>query len=65
MDTVLIGGLGFLILTGICFVVMEFIDNSSLKDKNKRLLNYLIIGVLIITTILIFRWHSSTYIISG
>ena len=65
MDTVIFGGLGFLILCGISFTTMNFVDKSSLNDQNKRLFNYFILGVLIIATILIFRWHSSTYIISG
>jgi len=65
MDTVIFGGLGFLILCGITFLTMGFIDKSSLNDRNKRLFNYLVLGVLIIATILIFRWHSSIYIISG
>ena len=65
MDTVIFGGLGFLILCGISFLTMRFVDKSSLNDRNKRLFNYLVLGILIIVTILIFRWHSSTYIISG
>ena len=65
MDTVLFGGIGFLILCGMCFLIMRFIDKSSLKDRNKRLLNYVVLGTLIIATILIFRWHSSTYIIGS
>jgi len=65
MDTVIFGGLGFLFLCGLCFLTIRFIDKSSLKDRNKRLFNYVVLGVLIIATILIFRWHSSTYIIGS
>ena len=65
MDTVLFGGLGFLILCGICFLTIRFIDRSSLKDTNKRLFNYAVLGTLMIATILIFRWHSGTYLISN
>ena len=65
MDTVIFGGLGFLILCGISFLTMAFIDKSSLKDRNKRLFNYVVLGTLIIATILIFRWHSGTYLISN
>lgn len=65
MDTVLFGGLGFLLLCGICFLTIRFIDRSSLKDRNKRLFNYVVLGTLIIATILIFRWHSGTYLISN
>ena len=65
MDTVLFGGLGFLILCGICFLTIRLIDRSSLKDRSKRLFNYAVLGTLIIATILIFRWHSGTYLISN
>ena len=63
MDTVLFGGLGFLILTGICFFLIRLVDNSSINNRKKRLLNYLILGLLVIITILIFKWHSATYLI--
>jgi len=65
MDTVLIGGIGFLILAGISFLLIKKIDNSSLNDKNKRILNYVILGTLILVTIVIFKWHSSTYLITN
>jgi len=63
MDTVLIGGIGFLILAGISFLLIRKVDNSSMTDKNKRLFNYIILGMLILVTITIFKWHSSTYLI--
>ena len=63
MDTVLIGGIGFLILAGIVFLLIKKVDNSSMNDKGKRILNYVILGTLILITIAIFKWHSSTYLI--
>ena len=63
MDTVLIGGIGFLILAGISFLLIRKVDNSSMTDKHKRLFNYTILGMLILVTIAIFKWHSSTYLI--
>ena len=63
MDTVLIGGIGFLILAGISFLLIKKVDNSLMTDKNKRLFNYMILGMLIFVTIAIFKWHSSTYLI--
>ena len=51
MDTVLIGGIGFLILAGIVFLLIKKVDNSSMNDKNKRILNYVILGTLILVTI--------------
>ena len=64
MDTVLIGGVGFLILVGISFLIMRKIDNSNLNETNKKVLNYGVIIFLIIVTIFIFKWHSSTYLVS-
>tara|TARA_B100001939_G_C16808044_1_gene558704 strand:+ start:731 stop:928 length:198 start_codon:yes stop_codon:yes gene_type:complete len=65
MDTVLIGGIGFLILAGIIFLLIKKVDNSSMNDKNKRILNYVILGTLVLVTIAIFKWHSSTYLITN
>ena len=65
MDTVLIGGIGFLILAGIVFLLIKKVDNSSMNDKNKRILNYVILGTLVLVTIAIFKWHSSTYLITN
>lgn len=65
MDTVLIGGIGFLILAGIVFLLIKKVDNSSMNDKGKRILNYVILGTLILVTIAIFKWHSSTYLITN
>ena len=65
MDTVLIGGIGFLILAGVVFLLIKKVDNSSMNDKNKRILNYVILGTLVLVTIAIFKWHSSTYLIAN
>ena len=65
MDTVLIGGIGFLILAGIVFLLIKKVDNSSINDKGKRILNYVILGTLILVTIAIFKWHSSTYLVTN
>ena len=65
MDTVLFGGLGFLIFVGISFLIIRKIDNSDLTPQKKRTLNYVVISILIIVTILIFKWHSSTYLMTN
>ena len=65
MDTVLFGGLGFLILVGISFIIISKIDNSDLTETKKRTLNYVVISILIIVTILVFKWHSSTYLMTN
>ena len=63
MDTVLFGGVGFLILVGISFLIISKIDNSDLTETKKRTLNYVVISILIIVTILVFKWHSTTYLV--
>ena len=65
MDTVLFGGLGFLIFVGISFLIIRKIDNSDLTPQKKRTLNYVVISILIIVTILVFKWHSTTYLVSN
>ena len=65
MDTVLFGGLGFLILVGVSFLIISKIDNSDLTATKKRTLNYVVISILIIVTILVFKWHSTTYLVSN
>ena len=65
MDTVLFGGIGFLILVGVSFLIISKIDNSDLTETKKRTLNYVVISILIIVTILVFKWHSSTYLMTN
>ena len=65
MDTVLIGGIGFLILAGIVFLLIKKVDSSSMNNKSKRIFNYIILSGLILSTIVIFKWHSSTYLIAN
>ncbi|MDA9288963.1 diguanylate cyclase [Alphaproteobacteria bacterium] len=65
MDTILIGGFGFLILAGISFILIHFIDKSSIKDRYRRLLNFLVLGLLVMATIIIFKWNSETFILTN
>ena len=44
MDTVLFGGLAFFVSAGVCFLLIRFIDKSSLNERNKRLFNYIILS---------------------
>ena len=61
MDTVLWGGLVFLLAVGGMFLAMRRIDHSSMPDRRKRLLNYALLAGIAILAIIIFRWHSATY----
>ena len=64
MNTILFSGLGLLILAGISFLIFKKIENSGLAERNKTILNYVVISMLILVTILVFNWHSSAYFIS-
>ncbi len=60
MDTVLLGGLVFLLAIGGMFIAMRRIDRSAIPDRRKRLLNYALLAGITILAIVIFRWHSAT-----
>ncbi|MDA7599416.1 diguanylate cyclase [Alphaproteobacteria bacterium] len=61
MDTVLWGGLAFLVAVGIAFLAMGKVDKSSLADRHKRVINFFILGALVALTFAVFQWHSATY----
>ena len=61
MDTVLWGGLVFLLAVGGMFLAMRRIYRSAMPDRRKRLLNYALLAGIAIPAIVIFRWHSGAY----
>jgi hypothetical protein len=65
MDTVLWGGFAFLIAVGGMFLAMGKIERSSLQDRNKRLLNYALLAGIAILAIVVFRWHSASWMADG
>ena len=62
MDTVLWGGLAFLIAAGAVFFISGKLDTIEMADRHRRLINYALLGGLAVAAILIFRWHSATYL---
>ncbi len=62
-DTVLLGGLGVLVLGGgvIWFVAQRFVD-SNLSARAKRLSVYLIIAGFVDSVVMVMRWHAESYI---
>ena len=56
-DTVLLGGLGVLVLGG----VIWFVD-SNLFARAKRLSVYLIIAGFVVSVVMVMRWHAENYI---
>ena len=61
-DTVLLGGLGVLVLGGVIwFVAQRFVD-SNLFARAKRLSVYLIIAGFVVSVVMVMRWHAENYI---
>ena len=60
-DTVLVGGAGFLIAGGVIWLILQKISNSSVTDRTKRMLTYLMVGLLIAVAIFVIDWHSQNY----
>ena len=60
-DTVLIGGAGFLLAGGVIWLLLQKISSSSMTERSKRMLNYLLMGILVAVAIYIIDWHSNNY----
>ena len=62
MDTVLVGGGGFLLAAGAVFLAIDKVGKSQMADRKKRLVIYALLGALIALTIGIFHWHRAVYL---
>lgn len=62
MDTVIVGGFGFLVAGGAVFLVIDKVGKSNMAERSKRLITYALMGGLIVLTIAIFRWHSTVWL---
>jgi len=60
-DTVLVGGAGFLIAGGIIWLLLQRILSSSLSERAKRMLTYLLVATLVAVAIFVIDWHSQNY----
>ena len=60
-DTVLIGGLGFLLAAGVAWFLLEKLQKSKLPLRTKRLGTYALVGGLIAVAIVVIEWHSANY----
>ena len=61
-DTVLLGGLGVLVLGGVIWFVAHRLVDSNLSARAKRLSVYLIIGGFVVSVVTVMRWHAESYI---
>ena len=62
MDTVLVGGGGFLLAAGAVFLAIDKVGKSQMADRKKRLVIYALLGALIALTVGIFHWHRAVYL---
>ena len=60
-DTVLLGGLGFLIVGGVIWFLHEQVEKSGWSTSRKRVANYVLMGLLAGFAIYIIDWHASSY----
>jgi len=61
-DTVLLGGLGVLVLGGVIWFAAQRLVDSNLSARAKRLSVYLIIVGFVVSVVMVMRWHAENYI---
>lgn len=61
-DSVLYGVTAFFVSAGIIWFLIIRTNFLNISPRLKRLISYLLIGILIIVVFIIFDNHSSTYI---
>lgn len=61
-DTVLLGGLGVLVLGGVIWFAAQRLVDSNLSARAKRLYVYLIIVGFVVSVVMVMRWHAENYI---
>ena len=60
-DTVLLGGIGFLLAGGVIWYLHERMEKSSWPTSRKRLGTYALMAILAGLAIYIIDWHASSY----
>ena len=61
MDTVLIGGFAFLVSGAAVWLVLSRLQSSEISDRSKRLLAYLLLGLLVVMVIVVMQWHAENF----
>ena len=61
MDTVLIGGFAFLVSGAAVWLVLSRLQSSEISDRNKRVLAYLLLGLLVVMVIVVMQWHAENF----
>ncbi len=63
-DSVLLSALIFFASSGIVWFYLVRVQKSNFKPKIKRILVYLSITILFIIVVIIFNYHSTSFILS-
>ena len=61
LDTVLIGAFAFFAIGGAIWFILTRLQASSLTERVKRLLNYGLLGLVVLTAIYVIHWYSQNY----
>ena len=61
MDTVLIGGFAFLVSGAAVWLLLSRLQSSEISDRNKRLLTYFLLGLLVVMVIVVMQWHAENF----
>ena len=61
MDTVLICGFAFLVSGAAVWLVLSRLQSSEISDRSKRLLAYLLLGLLVVMVIVVMQWHAENF----
>ena len=61
LDTVLIGAFAFFAIGGAIWLILTRLQASSLTERVKRLLNYGLLGLVVLTAIYVIHWYSQNY----
>ena len=59
---VLLCGVGFILISGLAFLVLRVVEKYPLSNKTQRMLHLAVFIFLALLCILIFDWYSSEYI---
>jgi len=62
MDTVLIGGVGILLLIFVVWKAHGWLEHATVSPTLKRLVSYAMILAVIVAVGLVMKWHSSTWL---
>ena len=60
-DTVLIGAFAFFAIGGAIWLILARLQASSLPERVKHLLNYGLLGLVVLTAIYVIHWYSQNY----